>query len=151
VQTKEAHVGTPDTIRAARDEVVRAHLRAEIAHDPDATVATFADANYDVVPLGAPTNGAAAVNELLSGLFEAFPDFTPEPSGAFHHADDIVFVDTIIRGTHKGTWAGVPATGNTIEVRCACVFHFDGDRLTKETVYFDHLTLLTQLGVTIGA
>lgn len=29
---------------------------------------------------------------------------------------------------------------------CGCVFHFDGDRLIKETRYFDHLTLMQQIG-----
>lgn len=37
--------------------------------------------------------------------------------------------------------------GLPIDVRCACIFHFEGDRLIKETVYFDHATLLAQIGV----
>lgn len=57
------------------------------------------------------------------------------------------FADTTIRGSHAGTWAGVPASGQPIEVRCGCVFHFEDDRLVKKTVYFDHATLLAQIGV----
>jgi steroid delta-isomerase-like uncharacterized protein len=135
-----------DQLRASREALVRAHMDAEANHDIPGTLATFSEANYDVVPLGAPTNGATAVDELLQGLFEAFPDFTPEALSV-HHGDDIVFVDTVIRGTHEGTWAGVPASGRRIEVRCGCVFHFDGDRLVKETVYFDHATMLAQIGL----
>jgi steroid delta-isomerase-like uncharacterized protein len=137
---------TATNLRSVREATVRAHMDAECNHDINATLATFAEANYDVVPLGAPTNGAAAVGELLEMLFEAFPDFTAEAS-EIHHADDIVFVDTIIRGTHGGSWAGVPPTGRPIEVRCAAVFHFDDENLVKETVYFDHATLLAQIGV----
>jgi len=133
-------------LRAAREATVRAHMDAECRHDVAATLATFAEANYDVVPLGAPINGAAAVDELLHMLCLAFPDFTAEARQT-HHGDDIVFVDTVIRGTHRGDWAGVPATGRSIEVRCGCVFHFDGDRLVKETVYFDHATLLAQISL----
>jgi steroid delta-isomerase-like uncharacterized protein len=132
--------------RAAREAVVRAHMEAENAHDVSATLASFTEANYDVVPLGASTNGARAVEELLGSLFEAFPDFEAE-TRSLHHGDDIVFADVVMRGTHQGTWAGVPATGRRIDVRCGCVFHFDGPNLTKETVYFDHATLLAQLGV----
>ncbi len=36
-------------------------------------------------------------------------------------------------------------TGRRIEVRCGCIFHFRGDRLVRETVYFDRATLLAQI------
>jgi steroid delta-isomerase-like uncharacterized protein len=134
------------SLRTAREAVVRAHMQAEANQDVAGILASFSEANYDVVPLGAPTNGAAAVDELWHGMLEAFPDFTPEEL-SLHHGDDIVFVDTMIRGTHRGTWAGVPATGRRMEVRCGCIFHFQQDRLVKETVYFDHATLLAQIGV----
>jgi steroid delta-isomerase-like uncharacterized protein len=133
-------------LRSRRERIVRNHIDAECRHDVEATLATFADANYDVVPLGAPTHGPVAVDELLRQLFAAFPDFGAEASG-LHHGDDIVFVEARISGTHLGPWAGVPSTGRPIDVRCACVFHFEGDRLVKETVFFDHATLLAQIGV----
>ena len=132
--------------RTRRESIVNEHMAAECRHDVAGTLATFADANYDVVPLGAQSNGAAAVDELLSGLFAAFPDFHAE-AVSIHHGDDIVYVDTLISGTHEGTWAGVPATGRRMSVRCGCIFHFEEDRLVKETVFFDHATLLAQIGV----
>jgi predicted ester cyclase len=75
--------------------------------------------------------------------FNAFPDFRAEALST-HHGDDIVYVDTRITGTHHGPWAGVPASGRSIDVRCGCIFHFDGARLVKETVFFDHAKLLGQ-------
>lgn len=129
-------------LRTRREHTVRAHIDAECRRDISATLATFAEANYDVVALRAPTNGAAAVEELLRQLFTAFPDFQ---AGPFHHGDDMIFVEVRITGTHQGEWAGVLATGRPIDVRCGCVFHFDADRLTKETVYFDHATLLAEI------
>jgi steroid delta-isomerase-like uncharacterized protein len=137
---------THDTLREAREAVIRAHMDAERNHDITGTLQTFAEANYDVVPLGAASSGSSAVEELLTSLFDAFPDFDAR-ARSLHHGDDIVFVDTVISGTHQGAWAGVPPSGRHMEVRCGCVFHFDNDRLTKETVYFDHATLLAQLGV----
>ena len=139
-------ITSQDLLRASREALVRAQMDAQRNHDIGATLATFSEANYDVVPLGSPNTGAVAVEEFLQGLFEAFPDFTPE-ARSVHHGDDIVFVDTVIRGTHRGTWAGVPASGNRIEVRCGCIFHFDGARLVNETMYFDHATLLAQIGL----
>jgi len=111
------------SLRQARERTIRAHMEAGCHHDIPAILATFAEANYDVVPLGAPSNGPAAVEEVLGALFEAFPDFSAGML-AVHHADDIVFADAVIRG-----------------------FHFEDDRLVKETVYFDHATLLAQIGV----
>jgi steroid delta-isomerase-like uncharacterized protein len=137
---------TQTDLRTVRQHTVIDHMAAECRHDIGATLATFAEANYDVVPLGAPTNGASAVDELLQQLFGAFPDFKAEAL-SIHHGDDIVYVDTRMTGTHGGSWAGVPATGRPIDVRCGCIFHFDGDRLIKETVFFDHATLLAQIGV----
>jgi steroid delta-isomerase-like uncharacterized protein len=137
---------TNNDLRTRRETTVSEHMAAECRHDIAATLETFAEANYDVVPLGAPTNGATAVDELLQQLFGAFPDFKAE-AVSVHHGDDIVYVDTRMSGTHLGPWAGVPASGRPIDVRCGCIFHFDGDRLTKETVWFDHATLLAQIGV----
>jgi steroid delta-isomerase-like uncharacterized protein len=140
-------IATDTDLRSRRERIVRNHIDAECRRDVEATLATFAsEASYDVVPLGAPTHGAIAVDELLRQLFNAFPDFGAEASG-LHHGDDIVFVEARMHGTHLGPWAGVPPTGRPIDVRCACVFHFEGDRLVKETVFFDHATLLAQIGV----
>jgi predicted ester cyclase len=63
------------------------------------------------------------------------------------HADDAVFGETIITGTHDGEWAGIPPSGRRIEVPAAGIFEFDEDRLLCEKVYADFATVLTQLGV----
>ena len=137
---------TATDLRTTREITVRTHIDAECRHDVPATLATFTDPNYDVVPLGATSDGAAAVDELLRGLFAAFPDFHADPL-ALHHGEDIVFVEVRMTGTHRGPWAGVPATGRPIDLRCGCVFHFHDEYLVKETVYFDHATLLAQIGI----
>jgi predicted ester cyclase len=46
---------------------------------------------------------------------------------------------------HKGRWAGIPASGRSINVPTCCLFHFDDARLLSESVYFDHATLLAQI------
>ena len=112
-------ITSQDLLRASREALVRAQMDAQRNHDIGATLATFSEANYDVVPLGSPNTGAVAVEEFLQGLFEHSPTSHQE-ARSVHHGDDIVFVDTVIRGTHRGTWAGVPASGNRIEVRCGC-------------------------------
>lgn len=128
-----------------REKVVRDHLAAENRQDVAGVLATFARASYDVKALGEVSDGADAVQELMTGLFHGFPDFHVDVQ-AMHHAPDAVIVEEVMMGTHRGPWAGVPATGRRMAVPCACVFQFEDDRLVCEKVYFDLATILRQLG-----
>jgi steroid delta-isomerase-like uncharacterized protein len=129
-----------------RLSIVNEHIAAEEAHDVERTLKTFHTPHYWVRPLGAETTGAAAVAELLATLFQAFPDFKFEPART-HHAADAVIMEGRMSGTHRGPWAGVPASGKPIDVMTCCIYHFEGDRLVSESVYFDHATLLAQIGI----
>jgi steroid delta-isomerase-like uncharacterized protein len=135
-------------LHALREALIREHVAAENDHDPARTVATFGrDARYDIPAMGplGQLDGAEAVHGMLAGLFAAFPDFHGEP-GPLHHADDAVFTEVRITGTQRDEWAGIPPSGRRIDVRIACLFEFEGDRLTCEKVYMDFATVLQQLG-----
>ena len=137
---------TLENLRARRDAVVKAHIEAEtIQHDVAAALATFERPRYEVPAMGAVVDGGDAVHDLLTQLLSAFPDFWLEQI-AVHHADHAVVVECRFGGTHRGPWAGIAATGNRMEVQAACIFVFEGDRLICEKVYFDHATVLRQLG-----
>jgi steroid delta-isomerase-like uncharacterized protein len=131
-------------LRARREAVVRRHIAAENSRDLEATVASFARPRYDVVPIGAVSEGEAAVRALVAGLLDAFPDFRFEPS-VIHHAAAAVIVEGRMTGTQRGEWAGIPPRNAAMDLRVACVFDFDADRLLNETVYFDFATLHRQL------
>ena len=132
-------------LKARREAIVREHCDAENRHDAKGVVRTFARAHYDVVPFGAPTEGAPQVEELLGAVFAAFPDFHAEIT-RLHHADDAVFADVVMTGTHQGEWIGIPASGRPMSIRSACVFDFEGADLVNESVYFDHAAFLSQIG-----
>ena len=135
-----------DTLRARRNAVVDAHIAAEtVHHDAAAALATFHHPRYEVPAMGAPVDGGDAVHGLLTVLLTAFPDFWLERL-ATHHADDAVIVECRFGGTHRGPWAGLEATGKPMSVQGACIFVFEDDRLVCEKVYFDHATILRQLG-----
>jgi steroid delta-isomerase-like uncharacterized protein len=137
-------VAVDQDLRQRREATVREHVEAENRHDVEATIATFHDPNYKVN--GQPVEGEGAVRELLQGLMDGFPDFHAE-LGKLRHADDAVFGEAQITGTHKGEFNGIPATGKPIDIPMAAIFEFDGDRLLCETVYWDIATLLQQVGV----
>jgi hypothetical protein len=50
-----------------------------------------------------------------------------------------------MKGTHLGDWAGLKATGRSMDEPVAFIFEFDTNRLTSEKVYFDMATLVSQL------
>jgi steroid delta-isomerase-like uncharacterized protein len=136
-----------NTVRARREAVVNAHIEAEaVNHDVAATVATFRHPRYEVPALGAIVDGAAGVSAVVSGIVSAFPDFYLHKI-AVHHADDAVIVESRFGGTQRGTWAGIDPTGKSMEVQGVLIFVFEGDDLVCEKVYFDHATVLRQLGV----
>ena len=134
-------------LRARREASVKQHAEAENRHDVEATVGTFHRPRYDVPAMGpaGQANGADAVRDLFSGMWRGFPDWHVE-LGPLLHADNAVFVEVQMTGTHQGDFAGIPPTGRRMDVRVACLFEFEEDRLVCERVYFDFATVLQQLG-----
>src|SRR4029453_4673484 len=76
----------------------------------------------------------------------AVPDlhFGTEP---MHPAEDAIVVEGRYRGTHEGTWRGLPATGRKVDFPMIIVFPFEGEAMLGERIYFDLDTTLRQLGV----
>ena len=132
------------SLRQRREETVIQHIEAENRHDIEATIATFHRPRYEVN--GEPSDGEEALRELLQGLTHGLPDLYTE-TVRLRHLDDGVLVEGIITGTHDGEWAGIPPSGNRVNVPLVGIFEFDGDRLLCEKVYLDMVTVLTQMGV----
>jgi steroid delta-isomerase-like uncharacterized protein len=133
-------------LRTRREAVVNAHIEAEaVKHDVAATLATFKHPRYDVPALGGVVDGAAAVDALMHGVLAAYPDFWLTESHRYH-SEDAVIVECEFGGTQRGVWAGIPPTGRPFKVAAVLFFFFEGDGLVCERVYFDHATVLRQLG-----
>jgi predicted ester cyclase len=121
------------SLRQRREETVKQHIDAENRHDIDTTIATFHRPRYEVN--GEPSDGEAAVRELLQGLMHGMPDLHAETVRP-RHLDDGVLVEGIITGTHDGEWAGIPPSGNRVNVPVVGIFESDGDRLLCEKVFW---------------
>ncbi len=135
-----------DTLRARRKAIVHAHIRAEgVDHDVESALATFTRPRYDVPALGGVVDGAEGVDGLLHALLRAYPDFWQRET-AWYHTDNAVIVECVFGGTQQGEWAGIAPTGKPMEVAAALFFLFESDGLVCERVYFDHATVLRQLG-----
>ena len=135
-------------LRARREATVREHMQSENVHDFDTTIGTFDHPRYELIATGDVHDGEAEVRAYFEETRIAFPDQTNEPL-AFHHADDAVIVEFLLRGTHLGPLRGLPPTGRSFECRMTAFFLFPegGDRIVGERVYFDQATIMRQLGV----
>jgi steroid delta-isomerase-like uncharacterized protein len=138
-------------LRAARERIVREHMESENTHDFDVTLATFAEhPRYEIVPTGEIYDGAAEVSRYYEETRTAFPDQRNELI-ALHHADDSVIAEFWLRGTHEGEFRGIPPTAKSFECRMTAFFLFEQEKLVCERVYFDTITILSQLGLVPAA
>jgi steroid delta-isomerase-like uncharacterized protein len=139
-------VATTDALRDRRERIVREHMESENRLEFDVTMETFDHPRYELIGSGDVYDGEEEVWAYFREGRAAFPDQRNEPI-ALHHADDAVIVEFWLRGTHEGSFRGLPATGRSFECRMTAFFLFEGDRLVGERVYFDVGTIMRQLGV----
>ena len=137
---------TETELRKRREAIVREHMESENRHEFDLTLDTFSHPRYEIIPTGDVFDGTDAVRQYFEDSRAAFPDQRNELI-ALHHADDAVIVEFDLKGTHRGSLRGIPPTGKEFTCRTLALFLFEEDRLICERVYFDLLTILSQLGI----
>ena len=93
-----------------------------------------------------PPQGLEGVKELIRTLRTSFPDlhFTIEDQIA---EDDKVASKVTIRGTHRGEFMGMPATGKQINISGVSIWRVADGQLVEESVSWDTLGMMQQLGV----
>jgi steroid delta-isomerase-like uncharacterized protein len=137
-----------DATAAPRLALVREHVSYENTHNLDGIMGTFGDsARYDDEPASEHHSGADAVRKYYAQLLQSVPDLFIDVQRE-HVTEDAVILEVVIRGTHRGTWRGLPATNRTVAIPLCGVFTFDqNNRLSGERIYYDRATVLRQLGV----
>ena len=122
------------------------HFAAESAHDTERTLKTLADdVMYRVVASGEVVYGKEPVSRYYDVWWTAFPDVDIEIRRMVA-CGEWVYAENFVTATHLGPWLGLPPTGKTvIQHLCAVIRCRDG-LMTEETVYYDQLERLRQLG-----
>jgi steroid delta-isomerase-like uncharacterized protein len=124
---------------------IRRWIEAWNTKDMDAAVELLApdyvrhDANLPEVV------GPQAQREFLEGVFGAFPDLDLRPDQLIAE-DGLVTVRHVVRGTHRGEFLGVPATGRVVTFQAVDIFRLTGNKIVEQWVIIDALGLLQQLG-----
>jgi steroid delta-isomerase-like uncharacterized protein len=143
-----ASASVPKDRRSARMAIVEQHIRLENEHNLEGVLSTFGQsARYDDEPWGEHYTGRDGVHQFYDQLMRALPDLEILVQRR-HVTDDAILLEVTIRGTHLGSWRGLPATGRRLEFPLCGVYTFDADdRLAGEKIYYDRGTVLRQLGV----
>jgi steroid delta-isomerase-like uncharacterized protein len=143
---RSSGAGPTSAVRRKREATVREHMESENRHDFDTTMGTFHHPRYEIIATGDVHDGEGEVARYFQETRAAFPDQRNELI-ALHQADDAVVAEFDLKGTHLGSFRGLPATGKDFTCRMVALFLFEEDRLVGERVYFDSATILRQLGV----
>jgi steroid delta-isomerase-like uncharacterized protein len=137
-------------ISAERMAVLREHVRAESEHAIDVLLAGMtSDCFNDVAGVPRPFMGPEQTAERYRKHWEGFPDFTVRVRRVLCVDESCVVTENEWRGTHLGTFLDWPATGKPVRMRAIVVWHFKGDELWGETIFFDNVSLLQQIGAKI--
>jgi predicted ester cyclase len=92
----------------------------------------------------------ARVRAFLTGSGEdAFPDGHEDIQDLVAEGD-MVMARWIFHGTHLGTFMNIPPTGKPIEVTGYGTYRFANEQIVWDTVCFDWLDALEQIGATIS-
>jgi steroid delta-isomerase-like uncharacterized protein len=94
-----------------------------------------------------PIQGLEAFKQFTSVFFTAFPDLHTTIEDLIAEGDKVAVRQTW-RGTHTGTFQGIPPTGKQVTFTSLEVYRVAGGKLAEEWVELDMLGLLQQLGVT---
>jgi steroid delta-isomerase-like uncharacterized protein len=113
--------------------------------DMEGTLATFAHPRYELIATGQVYDGDDEVRAYFASSRATFPDQRNELI-ALHHSDDAVFVEFDLLGTQRGELMGFPPSDKEFRCRMVALYLFEGEGLVCERVYFDSLTILSQLG-----
>ena len=79
-------------------------------------------------------------------LFKAFPDLNWRIENVFVEGDTAI-IWNVYTGTHQGEFAGIPATGNRVEVSSILLWRLKDGKVVEEREEADTLGLMQQLGM----
>jgi ketosteroid isomerase-like protein len=112
-------------------------------------VSMFSDEGYMLDMASGVKFRGKAIGDSIANLASAFPDIHRELL-SIYVAENVVVVETAIRGTHEGELAlasgTLAPTGRTIDVPVCDVYHLKGGKIISFHCYNLPSAMLQQLG-----
>jgi steroid delta-isomerase-like uncharacterized protein len=100
--------------------------------------------DYQLHIPGQHTFDKQAVKPVVQMFQQAFPDLkhiVHETIGV----DGSVAARWTVRGTHRGEFQGIPASGKSIDVSGITIHHIRDERISETWLAFDTMTLVRQI------
>jgi steroid delta-isomerase-like uncharacterized protein len=131
---------------AANEALVRRFVEEVLAGGDFATLAEVTACTcIDHAATAGPAPGLVGVAPLMVAWRAAFPDLRITIE-ALVAAGDTVAVRKTLRGTHRGAFLGMPATGRRVAVRGAARYRLAAGQIVERWATVDAAELLRQLG-----
>jgi steroid delta-isomerase-like uncharacterized protein len=108
------------------------------------------DAIFHVPGSPKPMRGPAGYLTIIGMMRAGFPDIQWTLEEMVAEGDKVAARFTM-RGTHRGTFFGVPPTGKTIAVQAMNIYRLSGGQFVEEHGQPDMLGLLQQIGAVSAA
>ncbi len=134
---------------AANKDLVRRFVEEVLDRGDFAALAELAApdcVDHAAATCGLP--GLAAIAGVVVEWHAAFPDFQVTIEDLLAEEDRVV-VHATLRGTHRGDFFGLPATGGTLAVSGLGRYRLAGGRIVEHWCYLDVVALCAQLGVSV--
>jgi predicted ester cyclase len=92
-----------------------------------------------------PDADLKTIKEIIGGMLAAFPDLDSSEDDLVCEGDKIV-VRRTFRGTHKGEFMGVAASGNEVTFGGIFIDRCNEGKIEEQWVVFDALGVMRQIG-----
>jgi steroid delta-isomerase-like uncharacterized protein len=89
--------------------------------------------------------GPQSLKEAIAMFRGAFPDLKMTMDDAIVEGNQIA-VRFTMAATHKGEFAGVPATGQPVRIGGIDILRFEGGQIVEHWGYTDQMALMQQIG-----
>ena len=132
-----------------REEIQRFFERRQDAirrRDFEALTLLYAEDCIIESPLAGQVRGRAAIENILRGMLDGFPDLVLENPQLLIDGDYAVQVVTLA-GTNVGGFMNLPATGKRFELPLVSIFRFENGMVAHEKRVYDFTGMLLQTGV----
>jgi len=93
-----------------------------------------------------PEGNRAGAKRLFAGLFAAVPDMSVTVEDLIAEGDKVVARYTT-RGTQRGEFMGIPATGKSFTSTAIDILRVEGGKIAEHWHETDQLGMMQQLGV----
>jgi len=97
-------------------------------------------------PFPGQAPGVEGLKQAMVALRQAFPDLHVTVDEMLSDGDKVV-IRTTMKGTHKGNFMNIPATGKQMSVEGIDILRISNGRAVEHWGVTDNLTMMQQLGL----